>query len=259
MALTINPSKSKSTCYALCGKDIVLHNDGSDLSFADIVALQKTESNVDIVEECESGVCFVRLSSAENLLADYTIMPLRNYFGRCSEEQIIKTSRAKALGEWLHNTRYCSKCGAPLYQHLQLTAQECKQCGTLVFPRIEPCVIVRVNSGNNVLLVRHVQRIQNIYACISGFMEAGETAEQAVRREVREEVGIEVKNIRYFGSQSWPFPSQLMLGFTAEYESGQITLQPDEIAEAKWFDKDNYPSIPQPGSIAYRLLMSDVE
>ena len=93
-----------------------------------------------------------------------------------------------------------------------------------------------------------------MYTCIAGFMEAGESAENAVKREVKEEVGLNIKNIRYRGSQSWPFPDQLMLGFTAEYESGELKLQKEEIADAQWFDRDNCPSSPKPGSIAYRLI-----
>ena len=93
-----------------------------------------------------------------------------------------------------------------------------------------------------------------MYTCIAGFMEAGESAENAVKREVKEEVGLNIKNIRYRGSQSWPFPDQLMLGFTAEYESGELKLQKEEIADAQWFDRDNCPASPKPGSIAYRLI-----
>ena len=106
------------------------------------------------------------------------------------------------------------------------------------------------------MLARHVQRNQDIYTCIAGFIEAGESAEEAVSREVKEEVGINVKNIKYKGSQGWPFPDQLMLAFTAEYESGTIKLQEDELSEAKWFSKENLPATPLPGSVAYKLINS---
>lgn len=141
-----------------------------------------------------------------------------------------------------------------MQEHQTLTARECPECRNLIFPRIEPCIIVLVSRDDEILLARHVQRNQNIYACIAGFMEAGETAEQAVAREIMEETGITVRNIRYYGSQSWPFPSQLMLGFTAEYESGEIKLQEDELSDAQWFHRDNCPASPPPGSIAYRLI-----
>lgn len=106
------------------------------------------------------------------------------------------------------------------------------------------------------LLARHSQRNQNIYACIAGFMETGETAEQAVRREIMEETGLTVKNIRYFGSQSWPFPAQMMIAFTAEYESGELQIQESEIQHAAWFSKGECPTTPQPGSIAYKMIHS---
>ena len=131
---------------------------------------------------------------------------------------------------------------------------ECPSCHKILFPRIEPCVIVLISKGDKILLARHAYRNQDIYACIAGFIEAGESAEEAVRREVREEVGIEIKNIKYRGSQSWPFPDQMMLGFTAEYESGDLVLQKEEIADAQWFDRSNCPASPKPGSIGYRLI-----
>ena len=98
------------------------------------------------------------------------------------------------------------------------------------------------------------QRNQDIYACLAGFIESGESAEHAVEREIMEETGLKVKNIKYFGSQSWPFPSQLMFGFTAEWESGEISKQDDEIADAQWFSPDDCPATPSPGSIAYLLI-----
>ena len=108
------------------------------------------------------------------------------------------------------------------------------------------------------MLARHVQRNQDIYACIAGFMEAGESAEQAVKREILEETGIKVKNICYKGSQSWPFPAHLMLAFTAEYESGEIKIQPDELSDAQWFNIHDNPATPPPGSIAYKLIHNEL-
>ena len=123
------------------------------------------------------------------------------------------------------------------------------------FPRIEPCIIIAVhNRQGKVLLARHTYRNTSMHACIAGFIEAGESAEQACRREVFEETGLSIKNLVYKGSQSWPFPDQLMLGFSAEYESGELKLQKDEISDAAWFDPENCPDSPPPGSIAYKLI-----
>ncbi len=124
----------------------------------------------------------------------------------------------------------------------------------MIYPRIEPCIIVLVHKEGKILLANHAQRNQDIYACLAGFVEAGESIEHAVEREIWEETHPRVKNIRYFGSQRWPFPSQLMLGFTADYESGEIELQREEIADAQWFDPHHCPASPPPGSIAWQLI-----
>ena len=135
---------------------------------------------------------------------------------------------------------------------------KCPNCGELLFPRIDPCIIVLVRKGDKILLARHTQRNQDIYACLAGYVEAGETIENAVRREIFEETGIKVKNIQYRGSQSWPFPRQLMLAFYADYESGEIKVQEEEIEDAKWFDINDLPATPAPGSIAYKLIHGEI-
>ena len=111
-----------------------------------------------------------------------------------------------------------------------------------------------ITRGDELLLLRSVRDTAGIYACLAGFVEIGETLEQALRREVREETGLEIRNIRYAGSQGWPFPDQLMVGFYAEYESGEIRIQESEIADARWFRRDALPPLPKPGSIAWRLI-----
>lgn len=125
------------------------------------------------------------------------------------------------------------------------------------FPRIDPCVLVLIKKGTDVLMVRHAQRSQDKWTCLAGYAEVGESIEDTVVREVKEEVGINIKNIRYFGSQSWPRPAQLMFAFTAEYESGDIVLQADEIAEAGWFDAHDNPANPPIESIAYDLIKDE--
>lgn len=162
--------------------------------------------------------------------------------------------RAKALAEWLDSTRFCPRCGASLHPDERETALHCPDCGNTVYPRINPCVIMLVSRGEEILLALHRNRNMNFYSCLAGFIEAGESVENAVRREIMEETGITVRNIRYYGSQSWPFPSQLMLGFTAEYESGEIHVQEDELQTAAWFPRNDCPATPPPGSMAYRLI-----
>ena len=179
---------------------------------------------------------------------------LRQWFAQEGEINAAPAFRARALASWRAGSRYCGRCGSPMRDHGDLTARQCSRCGDLVFPRLSPCVIVTVEKEGKILLAKHAQRNQNLYACLAGFVEAGESVEEAVRREVREEVGVEIKNLRYRGSQSWPFPDQLMLAFTADWASGEIQPNHGEIADAAYFDPNHLPVCPRPGSISYRLI-----
>jgi NAD+ diphosphatase len=130
----------------------------------------------------------------------------------------------------------------------------CDSCTTAIYPRIAPCIIVLVTRGEELLLARNVNFPRPMYSTLAGFIEAGESAEETLIREVREEVGIEVGNLSYFHSQSWPFPSQLMLGFFAEYVSGEIVCDPAEIADARWFHYRELPPTPPASSISGQLI-----
>lgn len=184
-------------------------------------------------------------------------MTLREYFAAHNPEDNYRAARHEALMRWNEQVRYCCTCGAELPPiNLQAVPAQrvCPKCGKVHFPRIEPCVIVRIQRDGKILLAKHVQRNTDIYACIAGFVEAGESVEHALQREIREEIGIEVTNIRYFGSQSWPFPDQLMIAFIADYASGEICLQKEELQEVGWFSEDELPAHPRPGSISYELI-----
>jgi NAD+ diphosphatase len=133
-------------------------------------------------------------------------------------------------------------------------AKECPQCGLLYFPRLAPAIIVLVQRGDQLLLARSRHFMEGMYSVLAGFVEPGESLEEAVAREVREEVGIEVKDVHYFASQPWPFPHSLMIGFTATYAGGEISLNDDEIENASWFKVDNLPRIPGKISIARKLI-----
>lgn len=240
--------------FAMKGREMALKADGPELQALDLDILANACGAADKVVEASNDITAVYLNDMDKLPDGYSREVIRHYFNGHNEEEILQASRAKALLEWRQSTRYCSKCGAALKDHDTMTARVCPDCGNIIYPRIDPCIIVLVYKDGEILLARHVQRNQDIYACIAGFVEAGETIENAVVREIKEETGLTVKNVQYFGSQSWPFPAQLMFGFTADYESGEITLQAEEIADARWFDPDQCPASPQPGSIAYRLI-----
>ena len=214
----------------------------------------EAEAASDWFAEPERNYSAMELEDATPDPAGCSFIPLRSFFTLADEQTSTLAARAKGLLEWRHTARYCSICGTRLEDDPIQTARTCSKCGHQFFPQIEPAVIVLINDGDRLLLVRHAQRIQNMWACISGFIEHGESAEQCVIREVHEEVGLEIQNVRYVGSQSWPFPDRLMLAYRAEYKSGSIRVQPDEIQEAQWFMKDALPVIPKPGSVAYNLI-----
>ncbi|MBQ0050711.1 MAG: NAD(+) diphosphatase [Treponema sp.] len=181
-------------------------------------------------------------------------IPLREFFHTADAKSASLAARAKGLLNFKASKRYCAKCGGALHDDENFTARTCVQCGKQYFPQLEPAVIILVNKGDQLLLALHKNRNDGVYGCIAGFVEIGETIEQTVEREIMEEVGLKVKNIRYVGSQSWPFPDQLMLAFRAEYESGEIKIQEDELRDAQWFSRDSLPKIPPPGSVAHNLI-----
>lgn len=163
--------------------------------------------------------------------------------------------RASQLLDWYSSHRYCGHCGGVTEHHLSERALVCEACNKHYFPRINPCVIVLVVKGSQMLLARSSRVKSSFYSCLAGFMEIGETPEETVLREVKEEVAIDVDNVRYIKSQSWPFPSQLMLGFLADYKAGEIDPAPEEIAEADWYDVDELPTVPAANiSVAGELI-----
>lgn len=164
--------------------------------------------------------------------------------------------KAYELLYWDSSTKYCGNCGAPM-KRSTVISKKCTNCGKEVWPQVSPAIIVRIRKGDSILLVNaKTFRRSEMYGLVAGFVETGETLEECVRREVREETGIEIDNIKYFGSQPWPYPCGVMIGFTADYSSGEIHIQEEELNRAGWFSKSNLPPIPDKMSIA-RMLIDD--
>ena len=176
-----------------------------------------------------------------------------------SEDEYCLLSTASQLVTWFHSFKYCPRCATPLELHEEERAKVCNKCAHHQYPRISPCIIVLVRKGEQCLLAHAAKFASGRYSTLAGFIEAGESAEQAVHREIMEEVGIRVKNVRYSFSQSWPFPHSFMLGFTAEYDEGQITPDGIEILDADWFDPDKMPVLPPRFTIARRLINQFLE
>ena len=208
--------------------------------------------------EPEKGYSAMSLESSAPNPAGCTDIPLREFFHKTSAETACLAARARGLLNFKNDKRFCAKCGAALKDDVYFTARTCTRCGRQYFPQIEPAVITLVSRGDEILLARH-RRSSELYSCIAGFVETGETIENAVRREVLEETGITIKDIRYVGSQPWPFPDQLMLAFRAEYDSGEIRIQESELTDAKWFTRENLPAVPKNGSIACRLISGEFD
>ncbi len=179
---------------------------------------------------------------------------VRQLVGLLNAGLFMLAGRAIQLQHWLNEHRYCGRCGAACYKHHRELAMACPDCGFFQYPRINPCIIVLITRQDKALLAQGVRFPDGLYSCLAGFIEAGETAEEAVQREVREEVGIEIADLRYYGSQAWPFPHSLMLGYHARWKAGDITPQKEEIVTADWFTRDQLPTVPGKGSIAHDLI-----
>ena len=181
-------------------------------------------------------------------------MGLRRLLGAVDDEVLAVAGRARQLLQWSRNHRFCGRCGGRTRAKTDERARFCPDCEQTWYPRVSPAVIVAVVRSGRILLARSARRPTGFYSVLAGFVEPGETLEEAVRREVHEEVGLGIKNLNYFGSQPWPFPDSLMVAFTAEYDCGEITVQPSEIQHAGWFLPDALPAGPGPYSIARRLI-----
>ncbi|MBQ4392175.1 MAG: NAD(+) diphosphatase [Prevotella sp.] len=180
--------------------------------------------------------------------------PLRQSYYKLPLPLYLKAGKCAELLYWDRNTRFCGVCGGMMHLHTDIS-KRCEMCGKEVWPQLATAVIVLIHRGpDEVLLARGRNFKSNFYGLIAGFVETGETLEQAVEREVMEEVGLRIKNIRYFDSQPWPYPSGLMVGFNADYDSGELHVQRDELRKAAWFHRDHLPQLPEKLSIARKLI-----
>ena len=185
----------------------------------------------------------------------YEMCGLRASFYKLSNDLYLKAGKCHELLYWDKNTQYCGVCGSPMVMHTDIS-KRCTSCGKEVWPQLATAIIVLIHRGDEVLLVHARNFKSNFYGLVAGFVETGETLEEAVHREVMEETGIVIDNLRYFGSQPWPYPCGLMVGFNADYVSGEIHLQQEELSRGNWFTKDNLPTIPEKLSIA-RMILDD--
>lgn len=184
----------------------------------------------------------------------YELVGLRALAALVDPERFAIVGRAMHTCDWLTTSRFCGRCGSATARAPAERCMACPRCGLHLYPRIAPAIITLVRKGDLALLASNAKFPGVFYSTLAGFADLGETLEETLAREVKEEVGVDVTNVRYFGSQPWPFPHSLMIAFTAEWASGDIVVDPSELSDAKWFAADALPPIPPPISIARRLI-----
>jgi len=184
---------------------------------------------------CEAGW----FDSEPSLPPGYALRSLRSLFADMPEELLGLAARAAQVAEWARTHRFCGACGSGTVLAAGERCYKCVQCGHMAYPRISPAMMVLIRKGDSVLLAMHIASPTKRFVPLAGFLEAGESVEEAIHREVYEEVGLRVQNLRYFASQSWPFPHSLMLAFTADYLDGEIRIDTSELSEARWFGPDD--------------------
>jgi NAD+ diphosphatase len=199
--------------------------------------------------------CFARLiGEGDPLPPGARLVPLRQLFGALPDADFAVAARALGLTAWDRDHRHCGRCGAPTARSETERVRVCTRCGHHSWPRLSPAIIALVERDGRALLARNARTRMPFHTTLAGFVEVGETLEEAVAREIREEAGIEVKDVRYFGSQPWPFTGALMVGFTARWAGGEIRQDESEIVDAGWFAPDALPALPPPLSIARALI-----
>lgn len=199
--------------------------------------------------------CFsAEISLEASLPSGATSIGLRDAFGRLPEDFFALAGRGLQIVEWDRTHQFCGACGGPTKPRENERARECEACKLVSYPRIAPAIMVLIRRGNELLLARSPHFQPGMYSALAGFVDPGESLERTVDREVFEEVGLRVKNIRYFNSQPWPFPHSLMIAFNADYAGGELNPDPGEIEDARWFSLNDLPRLPGKISISRRLI-----
>jgi NAD+ diphosphatase len=259
----VNPpaDRTDSLYFVFCNEQIVHNPDDGARWFPLPQSVWESEDWGDLTEHY-MGVCREQHCFAVDLATAVTgrhFTGLRDLFDRTDRMMLVLAGRATQIIQWHKTHQFCGRCGTATTPHRSDRAKVCTECQMLFYPRLSPSIIVLIRRDTEVLLARNVRWPEGRYSTIAGFVEPGESVEETLHREVREEVGISVANIRYMGSQSWPFPNSLMLGYHADYAAGDILLQEDEIADARWFHHTNLPNIPGKTAISRWLIDAYLE
>lgn len=211
------------------------------LSVADVNQHRLDRAQFIEVAAYQQGVCYVTEHKAA--VSAESLIGFRALMGEVNDEIAQLINRALQLMTWRQQHQYCGQCGRPTTSHKEDLALYCEPCSLPFYPKIMPCIMCLITKGDYCLLAHHARHKDGMYATLAGFVEAGESLESTVRREVKEEVGLDVGELQYFKSQPWPFPQQLMIGFFADYSKGDITEDGVEIIDAQWFHYSDLPPI----------------
>ena len=244
--------------FIFCGDKMLMkeENGGGRIpSLTDVSGLRKNLMRTHGIGRLDGKPCYASEVPQEvSAPQGMTFQGLRSLLGSPDEEIFSVAGRAFQYLDWDRTHQYCGRCGGHTEPSLDERARACPACGLISYPEVTPAIIVAVTRGREILLARSRRFQGSFFSVLAGFVESGETFEECVKREVMEEVSITVDNIRYFGSQPWPFPHSLMVGFTAEYAGGKISIDDREISDAGWFAAEALPEIPRTGTIARRLI-----
>lgn len=224
-------------------------------NFQEIENFQGSLTRVYEIGSFNNTSCFcAELPSNIEVPDNLTLIPLSEAATIFNDDIFTLCGRAYQILFWDQTHQFCGRCGSRTNNLENEFAKLCPNCSFISYPRISPAIIVGITKGNKILLAHNKNFPNDIHSTIAGFLDPNETLDQCIKREVYEEVGIKIKNIKYFDSQPWPYPNSIMIGFTAEYESGKILVDGKEITHADWYDKDNLPNLPAQTTIARQII-----
>ena len=207
----------------------------------------------------QNDVSFFLVEEIEELKENLEYLAKRYLYPHLDEDSLTLISRAFQIYDWIYKQKFCARTGNQLSDVNDDLSKFCTNCKRDYFPKMSPCILVAVTNNNRILLVKHNNEIRTLSTVIAGFVELGESLEECVKREVQEEVGLQVTNIKYLESQSWPFPNQLMMAFSAEAISDEIEIDNNELLEANWVQKDDLPHNPPEPSLSNNLIKTTLD
>ncbi len=246
----------KDLLFVFNKRDLLIRNGRSETTIPsreELAALPESFESCVYIGALGDTPCYVCIVGDAIVPSGCAYTDLRSAFLGGTEKLQPALSTAALVRDWIVNTKYCGRCGTKTSALDHEWGSSCPSCGHTTYPRMSPAVIVAVLKEGKILLAHNRRFSTPIYSLIAGFVEAGENLESAVHREILEETGIEVKQVRYFASQCWPFPDSLMVAYIAEYVSGTLTLN-EELVDAKWFDRDSMPEVPVRGPISRKVI-----